>query len=74
MVGGSHPICLSSQVFLGSSVITQAVRHRVLKWARFVCLFVCFLILFFCGSTSGLMLIGWRAANMSSTSSGEERR
>ena len=48
-------------------VITRSVRHRVLKWARFV-----FHIIYW-GSTSGLMLIDLRAANMSSMSSGEER-
>ena len=35
----------------------------------FVCLFVCVLG----GSTYGLMLIGWHAANMSSMSSGKEQ-
>ena len=53
------------------SLFTQAVRHRVLKWAPFV---FCIIIIFFGGgSTSGLMLIGWHAANMSTMSSGEER-
>ena len=42
--------------------IIRAVRQRVLKCAQFVCLF-CFFVLFLGGSTSGLMLIGWRAAN-----------
>ena len=36
----------------------SAVRHRVLKWARFI-------FRIFLGSTSGLTLIGWRGANMS---------
>ena len=27
---------------LRSSIITRAVRHRVLKWSRFLCLFSCF--------------------------------
>ena len=40
-----------------SALITRAVRHRVLEWTRFV------LRIIFEGSTSGLMLIGWRAAN-----------
>ena len=39
---------------------------RILKWARF------FFSYYFLGVDFPLMLIGWRAANMSSTSSGEE--
>ena len=51
-------------------------RYRVLKWACFVSRVI--ILIFFrgevCwGSISGLMLIGWRAANMLSMSSGEER-
>ena len=38
----------------------------------FVCLFVFFFFLGGGSATSGLMLIGWRAANMSSTSSSPE--
>ena len=49
--------------------ITRAVRHRVLKWARFVL----FLNSFFWVDFS-LILIGWCATNMSSMSSGEERK
>ena len=56
-----------------SHLITQAVRHRVSQWARFVfriIIIIIIIIIMFCfvggGSTSGLMLIGWRAANMSS--------
>ena len=41
--------------------------HRVLKWAWFVRRII------FRGSTSGLMLIDWLAADVSSTSSDEER-
>ena len=39
-----------------AEIITQAVRHQVLKWALFS-------ILFWEGLTFGLMLIGWRATN-----------
>ena len=53
-------------------IITRAVRHRVLNWAQFVCLFSLFLY-YFCGRLPVFMLIGWRASNMSSMSSGEEQ-
>ena len=52
-------------VTVSDNLITRAVRHRVLKLARFICLFVCFIFVLFRGSTSGLMLIVWRAVNMS---------
>ena len=46
---------------------TRTVRHRVLKWAPLV-----FRIIFW-GVDFWSMLIGWRAANMSAMSYGEER-
>ena len=54
-----------------SHLITQAVRHRVLKWARFVFRIIIIIIFIFeGGSTSGLMLISWRAPNTSSVEEG----
>ena len=47
---------LLSERLRDSSLVTRAVRHRVLKWALFV--FRIFISIMFCGSTSGLMLIG----------------
>ena len=52
--------------------IYSGVRHRVLKWARFVCLF-CFANSFCGGRLPVFMLTGWRAANNHVLcSSGEE--
>ena len=62
LVSTVHANCFRTVNLLFVEDITQAMSHRVLKWARFGG-----------GSTSGLMLIGWHAANMSSVSSGKER-
>ena len=51
-------------------IIAWPMRHRVLQWAR-IFAFVYFFVLFL-GSTSGLMLIGWRTTNIiKSMSSGK---
>ena len=51
------------------------MRHRVLKWARFVFrIIIIIIIIIIIWRTYGLMLIGWCAANIwRHLSSGEER-
>ena len=72
ILGGTFDLGIVSGLYILINpyilVFNRAVRHLVLKWARFV-----FRINIVLVSTSGLTLIDWCAVCMSSMSSGEER-